>query len=279
MANVVTIALIIAAMAILSLVEGLIPLRKRERWNNGHLVPNLFLTALTVGFSVGLNIAMLLGLVWLQSRGWGLLNVIELPAIWEILIAVLVLDLAWYATHVSMHKSGVLWRFHVVHHSDPAVDVTTTIRQHPGETVIRYAYLAAFGFAVGASPIGFAIYRLWSALHGLFEHANIRLPQWLDTTITFVFSSPNMHKVHHSRDARFTDTNYTNIFSIWDRVFGTFTPAKFGQDIAYGLEGLDAAKHQSALGLLILPLRSTRIDAGRGAQTGPNATASAAQSS
>jgi Sterol desaturase len=70
--------------------------------------------------------------------------------------------------------------------------------------VIRYTYLAAFAFAFGASPLAFTIYRVWSALHGMCEHANIRLPQWLDTAITFVFSSPNMHKIHHSRHQRFT---------------------------------------------------------------------------
>jgi sterol desaturase/sphingolipid hydroxylase (fatty acid hydroxylase superfamily) len=275
MANLVTIGAIFAAMAVLSIVEVLIPLRKRSRWSGKHLAPNLALTGLTIAFSASLNIGMLLGLVWLQSRGWGLLNAMEAPAIAEIAIAVLALDLAWYVTHVSMHKLPVLWRFHAVHHSDPAVDVTTTIRQHPGETVVRYAFLAAFGFALGVSPIGFAIYRLWSALHGLLEHANIKLPQWLDTAITFVFSSPNMHKVHHSRDARHTDTNYTNIFSIWDRLFGTFTPARLGRDIEYGLEGFDAAPHQSTIGLLALPLRRVR----RGAQTIANAAASAAQSS
>jgi sterol desaturase/sphingolipid hydroxylase (fatty acid hydroxylase superfamily) len=252
------IGVLLAAMAILSVAEVLIPLRRRSRWSARHLGPNLALTLLTFVTSAGLNVGMLLGLVWLQSAGWGLFNAVELPLIVEIVLGIVVLDLAWYATHVSMHKSPFLWRFHSIHHSDPAVDVTTTIRQHPGETLVRYAYLAAFGFAVGASPVAFAIYRVWSALHGLFEHANIKLPQWLDTAITFVFSSPDMHKVHHSRDPRYTDTNYTNIFSIWDRLFGTFTPARHGRDVDYGLEGFDAPGHQSTIGLLALPLRASR---------------------
>ena len=276
-ANLMTISAIFAAMLFLSIVETVIPLRKRGAWNGRHLIPNLALAALTIAFSAALNIGMLLGLVWLEARGWGLLNLIMLPAAVEIVIVVAALDLAWYATHVSMHKSTLLWRFHAVHHSDPAVDVTTTIRQHPGETVIRYLYLAAFGFAVGASPLAFAIYRAWSALHGLFEHANIRLPQWLDTAITFVFSSPNMHKVHHSRDQRHADRNYTNIFSIWDRLFGTFTPARLGRDVDYGLEGFDAAHHQTTSGLLLLPLRVGREAEGR-ARTTTVTPNSAAQS-
>ncbi len=255
MANLTTIGVLLLAMAFLSVVEAVIPLRKRGAWNAKHLVPNLALTLVTVVLSAALNVGILLGLAWVQSAGWGLLNLVAMPAVPEMLLGIVALDLAWYATHVSMHKSSLLWRLHSVHHSDPAVDVTTTIRQHPGETLIRYVYLAAFGFAAGVSPVAFAVYRLWSALHGQLEHANIRLPQWLDTAITFVFSSPNMHKVHHSRDVRFTDTNYTNIFSVWDRLFGTFIPARHGREIVYGLEGLDDPRDQTTIGLLALPLR------------------------
>ena len=255
-ASLTGIGVLLVAMMVLAVVEAVIPLRRRGALNAKHLVPNLALTLVTMGLSATLNVGMLLGLVWVQSAGWGLLNLAALPAIVEVLLGIAVLDLAWYATHVSMHKSPLLWRFHTIHHSDPAVDVTTAIRQHPGETLIRYAYLAAFGLAVGVSPVAFAIYRVWSALHGQLEHANIRLPQWLDTAITFVFSSPNMHKVHHSREARFTDTNYANIFSVWDRLFGTFTPARHGREIDYGLDGLDDPRDQTALGLLALPLRT-----------------------
>jgi sterol desaturase/sphingolipid hydroxylase (fatty acid hydroxylase superfamily) len=266
---------LLGAIALLSAVEILIPLRKRTPWSGRHLLPNLSLTLLTIVFSAGLNTGILLGLFQLQTAGWGMLNSVTLHPILEIALGILILDLAWYATHVSMHKSPLLWRFHSVHHSDPAVDVTTTIRQHPGETIVRYAFLAAFGFAAGVSPITFALYRVWSALHGQLEHANIKLPQWLDTAITFVFSSPNMHKVHHSRDAEFTDTNYTNIFSIWDRLFGTFTPARLGRDIDYGLPDCDEPHHQTTLGLLALPFRGrarrtpARAEAGRKAVPSP----------
>src|SRR4030095_11144901 len=90
-------------------------------------------------------------------------------------------------------------RSHGGHHADPAVDVTTTVRQHPGEGVIRYAFMAAFAIAPGASPAAFAVYRAWSALHGLLEHANVRIPSWLDRLLVLFVSTPNMHKIHHSR--------------------------------------------------------------------------------
>jgi sterol desaturase/sphingolipid hydroxylase (fatty acid hydroxylase superfamily) len=125
-----------------------------------------------------------------------------------------------------MHKIPGFWRFHRVHHSDPAVDVTTTIRQHPGENVIRYAFLTVAACALGASPGAFAVYRAASVLGGLLEHANIRVPLWLSRLLSLVTSWPYMHKVHHSRLATQTDTNYSNLFSIWDRLFATFTPAR-----------------------------------------------------
>jgi sterol desaturase/sphingolipid hydroxylase (fatty acid hydroxylase superfamily) len=269
LASLSTAGLLIAGLIALSFVEAVIPLRARSAWSRRHLVPNLVLTGVTFATNLVFNIPLLAGLVWLQRHGLGLFNAISVPPPAAVLSAVVALDFAWYVTHVSMHHAPVLWRFHAVHHSDPAVDVTTTIRQHPGESVIRYGFLAAFAFAVGAPPAGFALYRVWSALHGLFEHANIRLPLWLDSAITLLFSSPNMHKIHHSRDAAFTDRNYTNIFSAWDRLFGAFVPARLGTQVAYGLDGYDSAGLQTTAGLLALPFRRPDAALRAGGQAAP----------
>lgn len=250
-----TIGVLLAAMGALSLIEALIPLHARGVAGRRHVAPNLALTFITFGLNLVFNIPLLLGLAALQARGLGLFNAIAVPTAVKLLGTVVVLDFAWYLTHVSMHKAPALWRFHAVHHSDPAVDVTTTIRQHPGESLVRYVYLAAFAFALGAPPAGFALYRIWSALHGQAEHANLRLPPWLDTAVSCLLASPNMHKVHHACDRRLTDRNYSNIFSVWDRLFGTFTPSREGTDIAYGLDGYEAPERQTAAGLLALPFR------------------------
>lgn len=247
------IGVLFAIMCGLSLVEAIIPLHARGIWGRQHIIPNLMLTLVTFGTNLLYNVPLLLGLVWLQSAHLGLFNAYKVPAFIAIACSILVLDLAWYLTHVSMHKVAAMWRFHAIHHSDPQIDVTTTVRQHPVEGVIRYVYLAVFAFAVGAPPIAFAIYRVWSVVHGQLEHSNLKLPQWLDTAITFFFSSPNMHKIHHSRDPRFIDHNYTNIFSVWDRLFGTFVASKHGRDIAYGLEGYDTAERQTTMALLLMP--------------------------
>jgi hypothetical protein len=181
---------------------------------------------------------------------------LSLPPLATTLAVVLGLDFSFYVAHVSMHGLHGFWRFHRVHHSDPAVDVTTTIRQHPGEGVIRYAFLGTFAFALGASPGAFAVYRALSALNGLLEHANVRVPLWLDGMLSLVTTWPNMHKVHHSRAASETNTNYGNIFSLFDRLFSTFTPPSHGVNVSFGLDGFDDLASQTTAGLLAMPFRA-----------------------
>ena len=250
-----TIGAIVAAMAVVASIEIAIPLHARGRWNSVHLAPNLLLTLITFATNIFFNGALVMTLVWLESNQWGLVHRLSAPPIVTGAIVVVVLDFSFYVAHVAMHKVPGFWRVHSVHHSDPAVDVTTTVRQHPVEGVIRYAFMGAFACALGAGPGAFAVYRAWSALNGLLEHANIRVPRWLDQVLSLVTTWPNMHKVHHSRTTSQSNTNYGNIFSFFDRLFRTFTPAEHGASIVYGLDGLDDAATQTTGGLLALPFR------------------------
>lgn len=250
------VALLLAVMAGLALIELVIPLRRRTAWSRGHLGPNLALTLITIATSLVLNVGLVLALAWSQRQGVGLFNLLRLP-LWVTLVGgVVVLDLAWYVTHRTMHQVPALWRFHAVHHSDPMVDVTTTIRQHPVEGLFRYAFLLLFGLAFGVSPAAFVVYRSWSVFQGQFDHANIRLPAWLDEAISWISASPNMHKVHHSRNPALTNTNYSSIVSAWDRLFGTFTPASRGVAVDYGLDGHDQAGRQSLADLIHSPFEA-----------------------
>lgn len=247
--------MILAAMAIIAVVEVAIPLHARGHWNKAHLGPNLTLTLITFATNLAFNAALVVTLVQLQAAGFGLLPWLGMSSLAAGFSAVFVLDFAFYLAHVAMHTVPSFWRIHRVHHSDPVVDVTTTIRQHPAEGVIRYGFMATFAFALGATPGAFAVYRAWSAINGLLEHANIRLPGWLDGVLSLVTTWPNMHKVHHSRSAKETNTNYGNIFSAFDRLFSTFTPSWRGATIVYGLNGFDDPETQTASALLGLPFR------------------------
>jgi sterol desaturase/sphingolipid hydroxylase (fatty acid hydroxylase superfamily) len=254
---VTTLATILAAMTVLTAIEAAIPMHPRGRWNRFHLGPNLTLTGITFGLNAVLNVAMATVLVWQAGRGVGLLHGYGASPLVATLVVVLVLDFATYLAHVSMHMVPVLWRFHRVHHSDPAVDVTTSVRQHPGEGVIRYTFLAVAACGLGADPGAFALYRMWSVLNALVEHANVRVPPRLDAVLSWVVTTPNMHKVHHSRRPDETNSNYGNIFALFDRGLGTFTPSLRGVHVSYGLDDMETTDVQCTAGLLALPFRGT----------------------
>jgi sterol desaturase/sphingolipid hydroxylase (fatty acid hydroxylase superfamily) len=171
------IGMILVVMAFIAMVEAVIPLHRRNSWSKSHIVPNLAVTLVTFGTNLFLNAPILIGLLWLEANGYGLFNLFAMNPVVEIIASVLVLDLAWYATHVTMHKVPSLWPYHVVHHSDPFVDMTTTARQHPGESLLRYVFLAGFGFTCGVSPAGFAAYKIWQVLSGMLGSRNgLKLP-------------------------------------------------------------------------------------------------------
>jgi sterol desaturase/sphingolipid hydroxylase (fatty acid hydroxylase superfamily) len=141
-----------------------------------------------------------------------------------------------------------------VHHSDVAVDVTTTFRQHPAETIWRVGWRAVPATALGIPLSLVALYELISASNALLEHANVRVPRRLDRMLRWLFVTPHMHKWHHSREVSETDTNYGNLLSLWDRMFGTFTEGLRLEDLRYGLDGLEGPRAQSLRGLLRMPL-------------------------
>ena len=250
-----TMGVILAAMAVLAGVEALIPLRARAGWHRRHLGPNLALTGITFALNAVLNVAMAATLEWQAKQGIGLLHIRATPPLLATAVVVLVLDFATYLAHASMHAVPALWRFHRVHHSDPAVDVTTAVRQHPGEGLIRYLFLAVAACGLGAGPGAFALYRVWSVLNALVEHANVRVPPALDALVSWVVITPNMHKVHHSRRAEETNSNYGNILALFDRCLATFTPSPRGTRVTYGLRELDGPAVQTTVGLLALPFR------------------------
>jgi sterol desaturase/sphingolipid hydroxylase (fatty acid hydroxylase superfamily) len=254
-----TIGYLLAGMAVVAAVETLVPLHARGRENRAHLGPNLALTFITFATNLLWNAAVVALVIWLEANDFGLLRWLAVPPLPAAFLAVAAFDLAFYAAHVSWHVFPSLWRFHAVHHSDPALDVTTTIRQHPVEGVLRYVAIAAMAIAIGPTPAAFAIYRSASALNALLEHSNIRAPRWLDRMLSLVTTWPYLHKVHHSRLPEQTDTNYGNLFSFWDRLFGTYTPSDRGRHIRYGLDGYDRPELQTTTALLALPFRSAHL--------------------
>ena len=171
----------------------------------------------------------------------------------KLIVGVAALDFFAYLAHVLLHKSWVGWQFHRVHHSEKAVDVTTAFRQHPGETVWRILWQLAAILIFGLPLWVVAIYLTLSGLNAQLEHANIRLNDRVDGLLRSVFVTPNMHKTHHSRVQKETDTNYSNIFSFWDRLYGTYTARVNFKGLRYGLDGFDDTDKQTLRSLLKIP--------------------------
>jgi sterol desaturase/sphingolipid hydroxylase (fatty acid hydroxylase superfamily) len=235
------------------LLERLLPLSPTPGIDRRHhLGANLTLTGLLIASNFALDrTAAAGGRSW--SAGFALLRGREAPGWAKVLVVVVALDGMAYLAHVLMHKVPSAWRFHRVHHSDQHIDVTTAFRQHPLETVWRYSFQLVGALVLGASSRSVAIYLALSALAAQFEHAHLSLPRALDGSMRVLCSTPAMHRVHHSRAQAETDTNYSNIFSFWDRLFGTYRAPRPGEEIECGLDGYDRPEQQKATGLLVLP--------------------------
>ncbi|MGB2231728.1 MAG: sterol desaturase family protein [Flavobacteriaceae bacterium] len=206
-------------------IENGLPLFKLDYKKWQHAVPNLFFTLTTVAINFLLAFILFKASYWVTNSGFGVLNWIgNLGLGLKIFLGLCLLDLfGAYLPHWIEHKVHWLWKVHIVHHSDPHVDTTTANRHHPLESVVRFIFTLIGVIIVGA-PIGIImLYQSTSIVATQFNHANISLNPKLDKILSFFIVSPNMHKVHHHFKMPYTDTNYGNIFSIWDRVFGTFS--------------------------------------------------------
>ena len=233
-----TITFLFGLMGALSFVELMIPLFVHSR-NQRRTRTNLGLTIVTFLLNWGLYAAAAIVALLASLHGKGVLTGLHLSPFVLLVVSVVTLDLATYFAHVTMHKIPVLWRFHRVHHSDAFVDATTTFRQHPLEGIWRFLWIIVPVWILGLPASSVAVYRILSASNGLIEHSNIRIGQWLDPLLSLIWTTPNMHKIHHSRSPQQTDSNYGNLLALCDRVFGTFRPTKEALAVRYGLESVD----------------------------------------
>ena len=161
---------------------------------------------------------------WLVREHLGLLNILPFSnsIVIKYLLGFILLDLCEYAYHVIMHKTKALWKFHIVHHTDQQLDVSSTVREHPGETFVRMVFLLLWVLLLGASFQLLLLRQTLQTIANVTSHTRFRLSEKADRYIGFVFITPNIHHVHHHYQLPYTDCNYGDILSIWDRMFGTY---------------------------------------------------------
>jgi len=185
---------------------------------------------------------------------------------------VLAIDISIYGMHRLQHAVFVLWRFHAVHHADTAVDASTTLRHHPLEYLMN-ATIANLLFAPLGLPLWvLSCYSVMSLNVGLLQHANVRLPVRVETMLDVVFVGPALHRAHHSSDTMLYNTNFGIVFSIWDRLFGTYrrlTSVELDR-LAFGVDELSTSGRTGESWSWLLPflLRRPQRPARRLPETG-----------
>lgn len=242
--------------ALIALWELVVPLRplttpKPQRWISNLtivfvniLMVQLLFSTTVVGFAV-----------IVAQNGWGVLNLLGWPNWLAGIAAVVVLDFILYLQHRLFHVVPFLWRFHMIHHADLDVDVTTGARFHPGEIVVSTIIKMAAVALIGAPPDAVLVFEVLLNATSMFNHGNVRMPRGLDRVLRWVVVTPDMHRLHHSVSPEETNSNLGFNFPWWDRLLGTYRPdpAQGQTGMTLGLAQFRDPSRLTLPGMLALP--------------------------
>jgi sterol desaturase/sphingolipid hydroxylase (fatty acid hydroxylase superfamily) len=251
---VTNVAILSTIMVIAAVIEAAVPMFARPSRGPARRSANLGLTAVVFLLNWLLSSSAAILALAVSLRPLNPARRLRLPMPMQIIAGIILLDFsAGYLAHRALHLFPALWRFHRVHHTDDFVDVTTTYRTHPVETVWRFLFVIGPVWAIGIPAQAVVIQRLVSAANGIFEHGNTQLWNPLDRLLSLVWVTPNVDKIHHSRSLAETNSNYGNVLTIYDRILGTFTSADRALAVVYGLDDADPGRIASLPGLLSMP--------------------------
>lgn len=254
-------ALILAGgIAFFWIIESIVPFFKFKYNKWQHAGINIFFTLTTIIINFTLAFLLLKAADYVTQNHFGILNWLpKMNLVVYMIVGLLLMDfIGAYLAHYTEHKVKILWRFHLIHHSDTYIDTTSGNRHHPGESVIRFVF-TTLGVLIVGSPMWMVfMYQTLSVVATQFTHANICLPKKVDQWMSFLFISPDMHKIHHHYKLPYTDSNYGNIFSVWDRIFGTFSYME-RENIVYGIDThMNPNENNRLASLLKIPFQETR---------------------
>lgn len=194
---------------------------------------------------------------WSREHNWGLLHQLPLGTAGRAILAVILLDAWTYCWHRMNHRIPFFWRFHRMHHSDPYMDVSTATRFHWGELIFSTLFRLLLIPLIGLEAWYLILYGLLVFLSTQFHHANISIGK-ADRIFRWLFVSPDMHKIHHSEIPRETDSNYSTVFSIWDRLAGTYRMRDDIQNIHFGLPDFNQPQWQTLIGMWKTPFQKNK---------------------
>jgi sterol desaturase/sphingolipid hydroxylase (fatty acid hydroxylase superfamily) len=245
-----------AIFFVMALSEKIAPRRillksKTKRW-----ISNLGMQIIDVAVLLLIFPVLPVGVALIDAeRGWGLLNYYHVSPVLADITGILVLDVTIYFQHVMFHLAPVLWRVHMVHHTDQDIDVTTGLRFHPVEIILSLLIKMAVVAAMGVPALAVLIFEVLLNGASMFNHGNVRIPLSFDRIIRMVLVTPDMHRVHHSVLVRETNSNYGFSFSFWDRLFGTYRaqPTDGHDKMKIGLNGYHDDRSLKLSALLTMP--------------------------
>lgn len=197
--------------------------------------------------------------LWVEQRGWGLLNLTQWPSGVEIVLTVLLLDVTIYGQHVLFHYVPMFWRLHKVHHADPDLDVSSGLRFHTIEILLSMLIKIGLILILGLAAWGVIAFEVILNATSMFNHSNARMPLGLDRLLRLIVVTPDMHRVHHSVIRKETDSNFGFNLPWWDRLFGTYRdqPEEGHEKMTIGLpEYRDEKVSTRLIAMLAIPFRS-----------------------
>ncbi len=249
--------IILYAAIILSLwiAEGMI-LAKSFKNKFDHTLTNIFFILTALPVQLFMTIFVLLVSQWTSSHHWGFLFLLPHSGgfIVKYLVGFILLDFCEYAYHVIMHKAKPLWNFHLVHHSDLELDVSTTVREHPVETFVRMCFLILWVFLLGASFGVLLLRQTIQTISNITSHTQFRLPKKTNYIASLIFITPNLHHIHHHYQLPLTNCNYGDILSVWDRLFKTYADGSSADELVYGIDThMDKNYNSKFLKILKIP--------------------------
>jgi len=254
-------AIFIGVLVLMAILEAVLPKKERTQNRRVRWLTNFYLVVInTLVLRLMGPVTAVLAANYALENNWGLLNasLIPLPYLVEMVLAVILLDLAIYAQHVAFHNVPVFWRFHKVHHADRDIDVTTGVRFHPIEAVLSMIYKSAIILLLGPLALSVVIFEIVLNASAMFNHANIRLPRAFDALLRLVIVTPDMHRVHHSVIPVETNSNYGFFLPFWDRIFKTYIdqPREGHQGMTIGLDEYQSDSPSKLAWAISIPFRN-----------------------
>ncbi len=251
---------IIAVLVLIFALEGVIPHMRGRTLRIRHGVPHV-LTAVLNGLLTRLFLAGITMRVisWAHAHSLGLVGIAELPVAARMIAVILLFDIWMYYWHMLNHRVSFFWRFHRAHHSDIEMDTTTALRFHPGELLLSsFIRLPVIGL-IGMSFGELVFFEVMLNISTLFHHSNLAVPEKWDRMLRVLIVTPNMHRVHHSVERDETNSNFTSLLSLWDRLAGTFRMRKDTRTITLGLPIFREVSYQYLWGFLITPFQGNAV--------------------